>query len=187
MVASASNLIAGPGVLYSADFGATEPVDTDVADAPEAPFVDYGATNDGVTLVVSKDTFKLQMDQTTEAPSRRVTERDTTIATNLAEITLENLADAWGQDRAGITTGVGFKALDITGEGDVGGEPPWRALIFDGPAPGGKKCRIIGRKMLSIENVETSYKKDGQTWIPATFAAHYVSASVKSVHVVYGT
>lgn len=186
MAASASNLIAGPGSLYRADVGATEPLDTAVATEPTAPWVDLGATDDGVTLTVSREFFKLRMDQAVDAPGRRMTERDVTVATNLAEITLENLSLAIGQDPSGITEGEGFKAMDLQGD-DSGGEPDYFALLFRGRAPGGYRRHVIVRKALSIESVETAYKKGEQTFYPATFAAHWVSPSVRPVRWVDGT
>lgn len=185
MAASATNLIAGAGELFRAPFGSTEPEDTAVQDAPAAPWTSLGATDDGVTLTVSREFFKLRMDQAVDAPGRRMTERDVTIATNLAEITLENLALAIGQDASTIEAGAGFKAMDLEGD-DSGEEPDYFALLFRGRAPGGYRRHVIGRKMLSTEEVETAYKKGDQTLYPVTFAAHWVSPTVRPVRWVDG-
>lgn len=187
MAPSATNLIAGPGTLYRAAFGATEPEDSDVQTEPAAPWVDLGATDDGVTLTVSREFFKLRMDQTVDAPGRRMTERDVTISTNLAEITLENLALAIGQSQDTIEDGSasGYRAMDLEGD-DTGAEPDYFALLFRGRAPGGFRRHVIGRKMLSTEEVETAYKKGDQTLYPVTFAAHWVSPTVRPVRWVDG-
>lgn len=184
MAVSATNLLAGPGTMYRGDVGATEPLDTAIGSAPGVGWTDLGATDGGLTMTVSREMFKLRMDQTTEAPSRRVTERDVTLATALAEVTLENYALAWGQPSSGITAGTGFKAVDLSGAQDVNGEPRMDALLWDGYGPGGLRRRIIARKCLNSESVESAYKKDEQTFIPVTFAAHWVSASVKSVRII---
>jgi len=185
MAASATNLIAGPGSLHRAVFGATEPLDTAVATPPTAPWVDLGATHDGVTLTVEREEFKLSMDQTVDSPGRRLTEREVTIATNLAEITLENLAVAMNQDPATLDTGVGFKAMDLEVD-DPGAEPDYCALLFRGRAPGGFRRHVIARKVLSVGSVETAYKKGDQTLYPVTFATHWVSPSVRPVRWVDG-
>jgi hypothetical protein len=185
MAPSASNLIAGPGTLYRADFGATEPLDADVQTEPAAPWVDLGATDDGVTITVSREFFKLRMDQTVDAPGRRMTERDVTLSTNLAEITLENLALSLGQAPDTIEEGAGFSAMNLEGD-DTGAEPDYFALLFRGRAPGGFRRHVIGRKMLSTEEVETAYKKGDQTLYPVTFAAHWVSPSIRPVRWVDG-
>ena len=44
--------------------------------------------------------------------------------------------------------------------------------------------RVVVRKVLSIDDVETAYKKDEMNLFPVTFAAHYVSASIKPFRVI---
>lgn len=188
MAASATNLIAGAATIHHAAFGAVEPLDTAVATEPDAlVWTDFGGTDDGVTLTVSREFFKLRMDQTVDAPGRRMTERDITVATNLVEGTLENLARALAQKASDIDTGgtgaTAFAALDIEGD-DSGAEPDYFALLLRGRAPNGKKRNVIVRKALSIEEVESAYKKDDQTLIPVTFAAHWVSTSVRPMRVI---
>lgn len=189
MAVSATNLIAGPASLWSGVFGVTEPLDTAVASAPGAGWADLGGTDDGVTLTVAREFYKLRMDQTIDAPGRRITERDISLSTNLAEGTLENLVLALAQTTAPATGGTGataWKGMDIEGD-DAGAEPTYTALLMDGKAPNGKRRRVIGRKMLSTEEVEVSYKKDEQTFFPVTFAAHWVSASIRPVRIVDST
>lgn len=189
MPASASNLLVGPGALHRADFGTAEPADTAVATALDAEdWPDLGATDGGVTVTASKEYFRLRMDQTVESPGRRLTELDVTLATNLAEPTLENWAVALADAASAVTTGgtgaTGYAAMDIGGPSEPGQEPDYSAVIFRGRAPGGRRRLVIVRKALSTEEVESEYKKDDQTFIPVTFGAHWVSPSVKSVHVV---
>jgi hypothetical protein len=179
----------GPGALHRGDFGAAEPADTAVATALSSEvWPDLGATDGGVTVTASKEYFRLRMDQTVESPGRRLTELDVTLATNLAEPTLENwgvaLADAASAVTTGGTGSTGYAAMDIGGPDEPGQEPDYSAVIFRGRAPGGKRRLVIVRKALSIEEVESEYKKDDQTFIPVTFGAHWVSPSVKSVHCV---
>lgn len=189
MAASATNLVAGPATLWTGAFGVTEPLDTAVASAPGVGWTDVGGVDDGVTLNVAREYYKLRMDQTVDAPGRRMTERDITLATNLAEATLENFALATAHATALETGGSGataFKAMNIEGD-DAGAEPNYIAVLLDGRAPNGKKRKVIGRKMLSIEEVEHSYKKDGQTFFPVTFAAHWVSASIRPMRIIDST
>ena len=191
MAASATNLIAGAATIHKGDFGAVEPLDTAVADdLDDEVWTDFGGTDDGVTLTVSREFFKLRMDQTVDAPGRRMTERDITVSTNLVEGTLANLATALAQADSTVTSGgtgaTAYSAMNVEGD-DSGAEPPYFALILRGRAPNGKKRNVIVRKALSIEEVETAYKKDDQTLIPVTFAAHWVSASVRPVRVVDST
>lgn len=188
MPASATNLLFGPGSMWTAAQGTTEPADTDVNTDPPSPWADMGATDGGVTVTAAREYFKLRMDQTVETPGRRLTELDVTVKTALAEPTLDNWAIALADAASAVTTGgtgaTAYATMDIGGP-EPGEEPTYLAVIFRGRAPGGsaRKRNVILRKALSIEEVESEYKKDDQTFIPITFAAHWVSASVKSVHV----
>lgn len=189
MPASASNLLVGPGNMHVGDFGALEPVDTAVADAlVAATWPDVGATDGGVTVTAAREYFRLRMDQTVESPGRRLTNLDVTLATNLAEPTLENWNLALADSATDITTGgtgaTGYAAMDLGGPDEPGAEPTYKAVIFRGRAPQGRRRLVIVRKALSIEEVESEYKKDDQTFIPVTFGAHWVSTSIKSVHIV---
>lgn len=189
MPASAANLLVGPASLWTGPFGTTEPADTAVATALDAEdWTDRGGTDGGLTVTASREYFRLRMDQTVESPGRRLTELDVTLATNLAEPTLENwataLADAASAVTSGGTGGTAYKAMDIGGPDEPGAEPTYLAVIMRGRAPRGKRRLVIIRKALSVEEVESEYKRDDQTFIPVTFGAHWVSPSVKSVHCV---
>ena len=189
MPASAANLMVGPGTLWTGAFGATEPADTAVVTALETPpWTDSGATDGGVTVTASKEYFRLRMDQAVESPGRVLTELDVSLATSFAEPTIENwaiaLADAASAVTSGGTGGTAYKAMDMGGPAEPGTPPTYLAAIFRGRAPKGKRRMVIVRKALSIEEVESEYKRDDQTFIPVTMAAHWVSTSIKSVHVV---
>lgn len=170
MTVTSTNLIQGPATLYHAPFGSTEPVD--IATAPAAPWVDLGGTSDGVALGIADDWSVLSVDQIVYEVERRRTNRVVTVKTNLAEATLENLARAINNT---APTAGAFEADD----GLAAFNPPYGAVLLDGIAPGGFRRRIIVRKVLSTDSVESSYKKDSMTLIPVTFTGHWVSASIK--------
>lgn len=167
---TATNLIQGPATLYWAPFSTTEPLT--VAAAPIAPWVDLGGTKDGVALGIADEYSVLSVDQIIYEVARRRINRVLTVKTNLAEATLENLAHAINNTApaAGVLTADdGLTAFD----------PAYGAIILDGIAPGGFRRRAIFRKTLSTDAVESSYKKDGQTLVPVTFTAHWISSSVR--------
>ncbi len=188
MSVTATNLIQGPGTLYTDTFGATEPADTAVASAPGGTFTDVGGTQDGVTLKVEQTYKELEVDQVVDVPGRRLTKRDMQVSTNLAEPTLANLAIVLngGTVSSGGTGGTSYSAYDPAMD-TAATQPTYRALLFDGFAPNGKPRRVIVRKVLSIEAIETAYKKDDQTLFPVTFGAHWVSSSIKPFRVIDGT
>jgi hypothetical protein len=180
---TATNLTMGPGTLYHGAEGATEPALADVGTPPPAPdFTDVGGTNDGVTLAVEQEYTELTVDQIVDRVGSRLTNRTMTIATNLAEPTLENLSFALNGGGT-VATGTGYKSFEPANDTSAT-QPTYSKLIFDGIAPGGGNRRVIGRRMLSTENVEFAYSKDEQTVFSVTFTAHFVSASVPPFAIV---
>jgi hypothetical protein len=188
MPVNTGNLIMGPGTLNKGAFGAVEPVDTAVATVPD-PLVwtDVGGTSDGVEIAIDQDYTQLEVDQIVDIPERRLTKREATLKTNLAETTLDNLSLALN----GATVAVGgtgataFKSLTPV-NGSSASQVTYSALLFDGFAPNGKPRRVIGRKMLSVKPVEFAYSKKNQTVFSVFFSAHYVSASIASFKAIDG-
>ncbi len=182
MAIDTTNLIAGPGTLWTGAFGATEPADSTVNAAYSgSAFTDVGATQDGVTLNIERDFFELEVDQVIDVPGRRITKRDLQIVTNMAEPTLENLGVVLNGGT--VTASSGYSTYDPADD-TAATQPTYRAVLFEGWAPRGFRRRVFARKVLSIEAVETPYKKDGQTLFPVTFGCHYVSPSIKPFRVV---
>ncbi|MGH8571195.1 MAG: hypothetical protein ACREX8_01290, partial [Gammaproteobacteria bacterium] len=127
MAVTATNLILGPGSLYTGVFGVAEPADTAVASPPGAGWTDVGGTSDGVTLTVNQEFTELAVDQIVDVPGRRLTKRDMTIGTNLAEPTLDNLVVAMN---GGTTaTGAGFKSLEPAFATSAT-QPTYKAVLF---------------------------------------------------------
>lgn len=169
-VVTSSNLIQGPATLYLGLFGAAEPAL--ITAAAGVAFTDVGGTRDGVTIGFADEYSVLEVDQVIYEVGRVRTKRVITVATSMAEATLDNLALAINNSApaAGVLEG---------DDGPMAFRPGYRALLLDGLAPGGQRRRIIVRKVLQTENVEAGYMKDGQMLFPVTFTGHWVSTSVK--------
>src|SRR5690606_9937970 len=168
-----------PISLYTGAFGATEPDDTAVDTPPDSgTWTDVGGTTDGVQLSIQQEFAELAVDQIVDVPGRRLTKRDMSVTTNMAEPTLENLALAMNQSPSVITTGVGYKKLEPSADTSAT-QPTYMALIIDGFAPEQLRRRIIVRKVLSTANADLAYQKDAQTVYTVTWSAHYVSPSIK--------
>jgi hypothetical protein len=185
MAVTATNLAMGPGTLYVGTFGATEPADTAVAlaAAPSAPFTDVGGTLGGLTFSVNQQFKELEVDQLVEVPERRVTRREASFKTQLAEVTLANLVIALNSGT--ITAGVsGAPDTFVPANTDSSGTPAYKAIIFDGAGAGGLRRRVIVRKVLSTDNVDASSSKDSQTVYPVTFTSHYVSSVIPSYKII---
>lgn len=187
MTVTVTNLIQGPGTLYRGDYSATaanEPADAAINIAPAASaWTDVGGTTDGVNLEVGREFAELAVDQLVDVPGRRMTKRELTLSTNLAEATLENLSVANNEDSDSNVTTSGSAKIYQPDENPIG-EPLYIALIFDGFAPAGFRRRIFGRRMLSVDPVQVAYKKDGQTVFSVKWASHYVSSTVRPYKIV---
>lgn len=182
MSVTISNLTQGPGTLYTGDFGATEPSDSDVASTPSASaWTDVGATDGGVTVKIDQTYAEMACDQIVDVPQRRLTKRDTQVATSLAEPTLDNLSLVLNGGTVSASSGYSTYEPDT---GTTATQPTYKALLFDGYAPSELRRRIVVRKVLSIEAVEAVWKKEDQTFFPVTFGAHYVSSAIKSWRVI---
>lgn len=190
MSGTPSNLIQGVGELYTGAFGATEPAASGVGSAPaSAAWTDCGFTRDGMRLTYTPTYSPLQVDQLIDTPGRRLTGRDFAFATALAEATLANLKLALNNSGT-AATGSGWETYEPN---DLGPEndPTYLAVLVDGFAEGFSsgvhyRRRVIIRKALATEAVELAYTKDGQTVIPVTFMAHYVSSSIRPWIIVDG-
>src|SRR3990172_2569648 len=161
MAASASNLIAGPGTLWIAAFGATEPADSNVSSTFSASgWTDIGATTDGVTLTWEREFFEYEMDQIIDVPARKEIKRNMQVKTNMAEPTLANLK--YALNGGTVTASASYSTYDPDTSA-VNSSTTYWALVFVGAAPGGFNRRAFVRKALSIESVEAPYQKDNQT------------------------
>jgi hypothetical protein len=182
MSVTATNLILGPGTLYTGAFGAVEPLDAAVNAAPAASaWTDVGGTMGGVTLTVNQSFTELEVDQIVDVPGRRLTKRDLQIKTSMAEPTLANFSLALnGGTAASGANWSSYEPSNVTSAT----QPTYIAALVDGYAPGGFRRRVIVRKVLSIDNVAEDMKKDGQSVYTVIFAAHYVSSAIAPFHVV---
>lgn len=182
MSANVSNLVQGPATLYIGAFDGTitkEPLSAAVNLTPQASaWTDLGGTTDGATLSVNQTYKTLEVDQVVDIPGRRLTERDMSVKTNLAEPTLANLVYALNDGATASGTGFNEYTPAFT---DSATQPTYRSLIVHGWSAGAgaagqsKRRMVVLRKVLSSDNVEFSYKKDDQTVFSVTWSVHYVS------------
>lgn len=184
MSVTATNLVQGPATLYGGAFGATEPADSAVNTTPQASaWTDCGGTQDGVTLSIDQTYGELEVDQIVDRVGSRLTKRDFSIKTSLAEPTLNNLSLVLNGGTS--ASGSGYASFEPSFASSAT-QPNYKALLFDGWAPGASPFnrRVILRKTLSTDAVEMGYTKDKQTIFAVTFSGHYVSSAISPLHVV---
>ena len=175
-IVTPGNVAMGPGTLYVADFGATEPAETAVgiASTPsDVDWTDVGGTLGGLSLTLDQEIKDLEMDQIVMPVAGRVTKQMVTFKAKLAEVTLNNLVLA--MNGGTLSTGSGYEKYvpELT---DSGSEPDYKAVIFDGYGAAGLRRRVIIRKCLSTEPVEVESSKDGQQVYAVGFKGYYVSS-----------
>ena len=183
MSVTATNLTQGPATLYSGLFGAVEPTDALVnAVPPASSWTDVGGTDGGVKLTVAQTYTELDVDQVVDRLGSRLTKRDFTIETTMAEPTLANLSLALNGGTS--ASAAGYASFDPSFASSAT-QPTYKAMLFDGWAPGGAfNRRVILRKTLSTDTTELDYTKDKKTMYAVKFSGHYVSASISPLHVV---
>lgn len=182
MAVTTTNLIMGPATLYIGAFGATEPADAAVNSSPAASaWTDVGGTQDGVKYTIDQTYTELEVDQIVDIPGRRLTKREAMIETNLAEPTLENMAYVLNGGTA--ASGSGYKSYEPAFATSAT-QPTYHAAILDGFAPGSYARRLILRKILSVDAVESELKKDGQTMFSVKFSCHYVTSAIAPFKIV---
>ena len=183
------NLAMGPGDLYVAAFGAPEPLPQQINGTPaSSAWTAVGGTQGGITLNTANTWKELDVDQIVETPARRLTKREHSIKTNLAEVTFANyvIAMSGGTISSDAAPLGGGTAYDEYVDDDVnsGDEPDYKAVLFDGwgsySGTGGLRRRVILRKCINTDNVEIKADKDGQTVYAVTFNSHYVSSAIRS-------
>jgi hypothetical protein len=181
-----SALVQGPGTLYYGIFGtAVDPADSGVNAAPvaSANYTNAGFTSGGVQIVIDQTYTELDADQIVDSPGRRITKREVTVGTQLAQPTLENLALA--MNGGTVATASAWKTFDpLTAISAT--QPTYYAIILDGWTPEGNgfNRRFIGRKVLSTDKITVDYKKDSQTFFTVLWNLHYVDSTHALFHMV---
>ncbi len=187
---AAYQVLQGSGRMYTGVFsatGANEPALSAINSAPQASAWTYtGFTSDGITLNIDQSFSEMRVDQLADRVGTKLTERQLTCQANLAEATLQNLT--LGLNGGTITTAAGYSYYEPVYDGTEL-QPTYIAVLFDGYAPASaagvsKRRRVILRKAISTESVESAYKKDSLTLVPVTFTSHYVSDTVASFRII---
>lgn len=175
MAVTPENLLQGPVEVWHGAAGAAEPANA--ATIPGAGWTDLGGTDGGVTLTVGQTYTPMTVDQIAMAVDARLTDEVISVATNLAEATLDNLRR------------VRNATPDATGEYEFGGSlitnssPNFSAILLRGQAPEGGPRLVVIRRTLSMEAIGIPFQKTEKTVFPATWNAFFVSTSVRAVRV----
>ena len=181
------NIIVGAAQIYvsKADtiasvpaFGAGSFVDT--MDAASATYRDMGFTTGGVELSYAPNYGEVTVDQLLDAARLFKQSMQVMVRTTFSEGTLENMNMAFGQASTQLSSTSSTTELKLSG-GALGEAPVERTVVFVGQAPyefgaGGtagaavKKERVyVARRVVQMETVTHSLRRDGATEFPVNF------------------
>jgi hypothetical protein len=142
-----------------------------------------GFTTGGVEFTYAPDFGEVEVDQSLDAAKMFKQRMTATVATTLAQASLDNLLIAWGQAGSTLTAGGALTPAPTDGEtdrelgissGDLGDEPVERALVFVGKAPRtpARKRRervYFLRRALQVESTAHSLNRAEATGVPVSF------------------
>lgn len=184
---TAGNLSLGPADLYWAPFditGSNEPTDNMVTGAPPSGWSGFGGTMNGVTWTVTPTYKQLEVDQIVYDIESRLTGMALAVATQLAEVTLQNYGvtlNSSGTVTGATTAAPGAFELPAVNSGAT---PNYLSILIAGWGTNGKRRWTIARKCLSTAAVGEADSKDGQKVFPVTWKAHFVSSTRNPFRVI---
>lgn len=166
---SAYEILSGAGTLYIAPHEEAAPT---VDATPAGNWEEMGETDGGVKVKYSQEIGKQHTDQRTGAVKAIRKEESLVIETNLAQATLENLAQAMGgltvTDTAAGSGTIGKREMGMS----QGGEVSEFSMLFRADSPYGDYPAqyYVGRGFFSGEQ-GMEYKKEDKVLIPVVFEA----------------
>jgi hypothetical protein len=178
-----TNVIWGPGDMYRAAYGATEPAVTSTAIAtapPSSTWTYCGGTNDGVTIEWEQEFGEALFDQVDMPVESRRTRSSFMVNTNMAEPTFDNFAFSMNST---TTAASGTNYVQVSpGPATAGQTSTYSSIIIDGPGDSvaAHKARFVARKMLNTANPSIAYTKENKTILAVTLKGHFISNSVNA-------
>lgn len=143
-----TNVRVGPGMLYIAALGSTEP--TDLATAWDAAWVDLGYTTEGSTFTFDNTFEDVPVEEELDPIATLQTQRLTTVAFAAAELTARNLQIALNGGT--ITAGTGIVTFEPPDAGD------FTSVMVGWEADDGLE-RWIFRKCTQVGSTEITRRK----------------------------
>lgn len=170
------NVDLGPGRLYVAPLGTTEPASASAT--LDAAFWAVGYTEDGTTVDTAITSEAIEVAEELDPIGYEQTQRKTTVSFQMAEATKKRLALSLGSGAGQVDNAAGYEFPDA---GDVVGV----MLVWDSEeTPSATNRRWIFRKCTPSGSVSVSRRKAPQkALLPAVFDCAKPDASTKAVKV----
>lgn len=140
---------------------------------------DVGFTTAGIAVAYTPTYGSVTVDQLKDAAALFATDLTVTVATEMAEPTLDNIRVVWGQDMTTTTpsgspeTSGSQDTLDINAS-SLGAYPVEHSLVAVGNAPrtpGGRRRERVyyGRRVVSVDASTSTLARTDATVVPVTF------------------
>lgn len=142
----AGKVIVGPAEVKIGAYGASEGACTSI-----------GATDGGVSLTVEQEYLDIEVDQAMGEIENKLTKRRVRFSTNMAQVTLANLALAMGLPTTAVSGSVLSVGVQL---------PENKTVWLIGPGPDGTVHKYHIFKARVMGNPEMAYRKDEKTVIP---------------------
>lgn len=182
MAGTPTNVFGGPVEVFVGPFGATEP-DPATLDTLDVAWKPVGFTTGGVRQNVAVEYTRYMVDQVPMAVGHRINSRTITVATAMAEATLDNMAMAMGQAAAQVAVSGTGKTFELAADDPTTG-PDYAAVLLRGPGPNGRTRVAVYRRCLTVEGVQQENSRTDATGLPVTWEAAYVSPTVRPFRVI---
>jgi len=171
-------IFGGPARLVKASTGSAQPsliehiISPTGAKGLNPDWTDIGATEDGVTLTVSKETEQWNVDESVYTVREPVTNADFTVEASLAENNLNNLVMAWEALPIHTTAGGGSNVAQQKVHMGVPTLLSEQMIAFIVEKPDGKlRAYAFYKAALTGADSEHKYAKANKTLVPISWKA----------------
>lgn len=177
MTITTAQMMVGPGRVRWAPVGTNDAAIV-AAYAPNwAGWTDVGATDGGVDMSIVKDYENHGVDQTPDWVASTIKSRHTTLQTSLVES--GDLAKIALVNNGGVMLSTNPSWTSYEPNTDlISTQETYIAVGVEGITLAGKKRLIIIRKVLNVDSIASSFKKDGKTMLAMSLAGHFVSDAI---------
>lgn len=158
MPITTTNVLVGMATLYTSPSGTAAVADT-LADGAEwpTPWVNAGATEEGVSFAVGSDTNMIRIEEQSTPVRVTMNTRNIRILAALSEDTVETMKLAYGggtiTTQAAATGTIGKKTLALSDTLDE------LAAGFEGKSPAGFFRRVYIPRVVSLADITTVYRR----------------------------
>lgn len=174
MTITTAQMMVGPGRVRYAPVGTDDSLIVAAYTPSWTSWSDIGSTDGGVNMSIAKNYANHTIDQTPDWVASTITERHTTLQTNVVES--GDLAKLSLVNNGGVTASTNPSWTSYAPNTDlISTQETYIAVAVEGITLAGKKRIIVIRKVLNVDSISFDFKKDGKTMLSLSLAGHFVT------------